>query len=907
MPLVGRDTELDRLRTAIGGGGGGLLIPGAPGIGKSALLDAAIADPPGTVLSARGRETETHLAFAVLGAVLEPLRERIGELHPARGGALAAALALAPPAPGDRFAVFAAATDLIALADADAPVAVVVDDLHWADPESAECLAFLARRCPPGAAVILATRPSDGDAPWRDLPALALEPLPEEAARALLMRTAPDLPDAVAAQLLGAAAGNALALTELPGMLAPDERAGLRPIPRPLTPGPGLGETFGRRVAALPEESRLALLVAALGGPDMGVVTRACEALGTSPRALVPAEAAGLISLAAGLVTFRHPLVRGAANDGAPAEDRRRAHAALGAVGGPQGAWHLAEAALGPDEGAAAALEASAADAQARGGHATAADALERAARLTPHRETGLRRLAGAGAAAFAAGLPMRADALLAEAAGADDPLVRATAQHVGGLSALWGGMASGVAQRIAPAAEALAGLGAPHAPQVLADAATAALAAGDCRMVVALAERGYAMLGPDADAEARAHLLAILGLGLVLRGERRRALPLLEEVDRLLPGVERLSPAGLTISWAMNSRLPTEEYARAREETLELAERARQVGALSAVPMVLAFAADAERRMGERAASRVHAEEAWALAHELRQFGPANQAGIVLLQLAAEEGRVDEARVGIGQLLTFSEAAGAGSSLFWGRAILGSLELGLGDAAAAVEALAPLPALADRLGLMEPTICAQDPDLVEALWRCDRQVEARAAARRLCEQAARSGGSLALALAARCRGLLAGAGHDAHFAEALAHHERSPDSFHRARTLLAYGLRLRRDGRRAQAREHLRAAQDLFARLGAAPWEAQAASELRLSGGRRRASRDPDALSIQERRVAELVAGGATNREIAAALVVSHRTVEHHVASIYRKVGVSRRAELARVVADGRLEPAPH
>ncbi|MCC6830630.1 MAG: AAA family ATPase [Thermoleophilia bacterium] len=905
MRLIGRDTELGRLAVVVQGGGA-LLIIGDAGVGKTTVLETATADLPGGVLRARGRETETHLPFALLAGLLEPLRDRLPAVHPARANALAAALALAPPAPGDRFAVCAAATDLVALAASEAPLAVVVDDLHGADPESAECIAFLARRCPPGAAVLLASRPVE-EAPWRDLPAMPLAPLHPADARVLLAAHAPGLPDPVAAQLLGAAAGNALALIELPRTLDHDQRTGRRPVPRPLSPGPGLREAFGRRVAALDDHARIAVLIAALGGPAMGPVTRACAGLGVTPQALVPAEAAGLLTLNAGRVEFRHPLIRGAVHDRASADERRRAHAALGAAKGPDGgAWHLAEAALGPDEDVAAALEGAGATAQARGGYATAADLLERAARLTPDPAAAARRLVAAGTAAFAAGLPARAGDLFGEVPAAADPAVRATAQHLGGLAALWGGVAGGVPQRIGPAAETLARLGAPHAPQVFADAATAAFATGDCRLIVALAQRGYALLERDADPALRAHLLAVLGWGLVLRGQRHRALTLLAELERLLHSVDRLSPSGVTVTWALNSRIATGEHARARAECLELAERGQATGALSAVPTALAAAADAERRMGEFACARTHALEAWALGHELGQLGPATQAGITLLQLAAAEGREEEARTGVDRLLGFGAAAGAGSMDFWGRAALGSLELGLGDAAAAVAALAPLPGIADRLGLMEPTICAQDPDLVEALWRLGRDPEARAAARRVALQADRGGGHLALAMAERCRGLLAPAGYDAHFTRALAHHTHSEDPFQRARTLLAHGMRLRRDRRRADARERLREARDVFERLGAVPWAAQAGGELRLAGGRRRAAADRDALSAQERRVAELVAGGATNREVAAALVVSHRTVEHHVAAVYRKLGVRSRTDLARAVAEGRLATAP-
>jgi DNA-binding CsgD family transcriptional regulator len=197
---------------------------------------------------------------------------------------------------------------------------------------------------------------------------------------------------------------------------------------------------------------------------------------------------------------------------------------------------------------------------------------------------------------------------------------------------------------------------------------------------------------------------------------------------------------------------------------------------------------------------------------------------------------------------------------------------------------------------------------MVEACVRLGRHAEARAQLRVLAEEAARCGGAWAPAAVLRCRGLLADAGHDRHFLRALALHDRVDMPFERARTLLAYGERLRRDRRRAEARVRLAAALATFEALGARPWGARAREELAASGMRSRRRDDPltDRLTARELQVAAAVAEGATNREAAARLFLSEKTIERHLGSVYRKLGLRSRTQLARRFATAPGGSAP-
>ncbi|MGH2856928.1 MAG: helix-turn-helix transcriptional regulator, partial [Solirubrobacteraceae bacterium] len=293
---------------------------------------------------------------------------------------------------------------------------------------------------------------------------------------------------------------------------------------------------------------------------------------------------------------------------------------------------------------------------------------------------------------------------------------------------------------------------------------------------------------------------------------------------------------------------------------------------------------------------------EAITLARETGQQAAEVFALSGLAGLLARRGRESECRACAAQTLDLCPRLGTRLHEIWAVAALATLELGLGDAGAAAVTLERQQALLAALGFTDPDV-SPAPDLVEAYVRLGRLDEAETLAAEFAASAEVKGQPWSLARAQRCRGLVAGGARLADcFELALAKHERTPDSFEEARTRLAYGERLRRARNRILAREQLRAALDVFERLGADPWADRARGELAATGATVRA-RDPataDELTAQELQIAELLAGGRTTREAAAALFLSPKTIEYHLRHVYMKLGVHSRGELAELL------PAP-
>src|SRR5690348_3776596 len=431
--LHGRSAEtarIDKLPAAARDGrSGALVIRGEAGVGKTALLDYASAAAGMRVLRGTGIESEAELPFAALQLLLRPGLGRLDVLPPPQAQALRGAFGLAGTPGADRFLIGLAALSLLAELAGDAALLCVVDDAHWLDRASADALLFAARRLGSEGVVLLISAREDGfEAPG--LPELPLGRLGREASRALLAERAPRLPPALADRVLAEADGNPLALLELPAALSESSRTSGFPValaaplelPAPLPLPRRLQQSYYRQVAALPAPTRTFLLVAAAEETgDLGLVRRAAQALGVPAAAADAAERSGLIAADAQVVAFRHPLVRAAVYQGATSAERGAAHAALaGALDHPlagepdadRRAWHRAAAATGPDEGVAAALEQAADRARLRLGHASAAAALERAARLTPAQPDRARRLIAAAGAALDAGRPEAASAL---------------------------------------------------------------------------------------------------------------------------------------------------------------------------------------------------------------------------------------------------------------------------------------------------------------------------------------------------------------------------------------------------------------------------------------------------------------------------------------------------------------
>jgi DNA-binding CsgD family transcriptional regulator len=739
--------------------------------------------------------------------------------------------------------------------------------------------------------LVLATRAPAGEP---GLDELALAPLDRTASLELLRRRAPDLSAPVAEAVAEAAAGNPLALAELPATLSGAQRSGVAALPEPLAPGERLRAAFAGRIGELDPAARRALVVAAAyAGSDLATLARAC---GPDAEWLAAAEERGLLRLGPADAHFAHPLIRGAAYHGAGPAERRAAHRALaGALAGEHRAWHLAAATIGTDTSVAAELERAAEAAAARRGFAAASAAFERAAHLSPDRAEAARRLLAAGEAAGAAGAPERALALWAEVG--EGPL-RARAHHLRGRLLVWAGGPGEATALLVEEAEATAERDPVLAAVMLADAANGCTATNDYHRALALAERAVAVLGAGGAPEERAAVLAMHGWALLLRGRTAQGREVMRTAERLAAPLDPLGPHWPWLHLVLRTRIPLGELERAERDGLALADRAREAGALATLGGGLIVAAEAALRLGHWATVDAATAEAIQVAGDTAQRSWHGQALVTRARLAGARGETEAARELARTARGVAVTTGISTGLRFVHASLGFVEL---SAERVPEAIAELEA-AERLvagsGHEEPMLSPWAPDLAEAYVRGGRPADARRVLETLERHARLTGLAFPAAAAARARGMLDDA-YDAHFARALAHEETLP--FERARTLLAHGRRLHRARRRAEARERLREAHAGFERLGAAAWTAQAEHELRAAGARRRRAPAPSGLTPQELRVVAAVRRGASNREIATELFLAPKTVEFHLRQIYRKVGVRSRTQLVAALPDER------
>lgn len=890
------------------GRGSALIIRGEPGIGRTTLLDAFAerARDRVTVVRACGAETEVELPFSVLGDLLRPLLGELEILPQPQAAALMSALALGPPAPGDRLAVCVAALGMFEAAARRRPVLVVVDDMQWVDAASRECVEYVARRAGHALAVVLATREPGDVAVRARLPELVLPPLEDDAAALLLHRHARDLAPSVAAAIAEAAAGNPLALVELPATLSAEKRAGAAALDRPLVPGQRLQYAFGGRIRALTPRGRRALLIAAAHAEgDLTVIAAACSHARTDVAHLAEAEASGLLRIGAAHVTFGHPLIRSAVYRDAPPTARRAAHTALAAaLRDDRRVWHLAVAAIGPDERVATKLERVGHQAAARRAYTAACDALERAARLGRSENAVSRRLLAAGQAAAAAGLPDRALALMREAAEATrDGGARARAEHLRGRMLIWRGRGAEATALLVAQAGACEAADPTLAASMLADAATGATTTNSYLEAERLAQHAVELLGDAGDPPTRAAVLTTLGWVLTLRGKVRRARPVVDAATRLCVGLDELGPHWPWLHLLLRTRIPLGELEAALSQSEVLRRRARRAGALAVLSGAQLVAADAAFRLGYWDRAEVDTLEAIRLADEAGQPPIKGFALTTRARLLAARGADGESRAAAASALELAESEGISAGLRFAHAAIGFLELGFNRVDAAIAELEIVERVLRGSGLEEPTVVPWLPDLIEAHIRSGRPDDARRSLTTLARQAGMTGSAVAAAAEARCRGLL-DEDFDSTFGTALALHEQRPMPFERARTVLAYGRRLHRARRRTEARERLREALVGFERLRAGAWARQARDELRVAGARRRRAPAGDALTRQEQRVVAAVRRGASNREIAADMFLSPRTVEFHLRQIYRKLNVHSRTQLCATLASDRDTP---
>jgi DNA-binding CsgD family transcriptional regulator len=921
--FVGRERErarIDRLlQEARAGKSGALLMHGEAGIGKTALMRWAIGQATGLrVLRARGIETESDIPFAGLAELVTPLLDRLDDIPDVQARALRGALALGPATPHDRFTVPAGLLSLLAVAAEEQPVLVAIDDAQWLDEPSLEAFLFAGRRLgAEGIAMLGALRegtPVAGlEVPWLErlrIPALAEAEARELLSASQLERMAP----AVTERLVQTSAGNPLALLEIPRLLSDGQRAGREPLEEPLRPGTGVERAFRFALDGLEDAERRALLLAASAHSGrVGVIEPALRELELTMDDLAAAEAARLITIADGEVDFRHPLLRSTTYHAAGAGERRAIHAALAAaapVGSPERAWHLAACAVAPDEEVAAALDAAALDARGRGAHATAARDFGRAAQLTPDDEPRARRLLEAATDATRSGEAEHALALLRDAARlAGDPLLAADVQRMTGHVEMRRGSPLVAYELLVAEAERVRSRDPRRAAGMFLEASVSHMMTGDMHALVATAERART-LATAADPAVELLATAVIGEAYLALGDVEQGDALVSAVEPYLLEGDPLAIVEV-VAMAAHSSVWIEKFERAQRIFDRLIAAAREASAVSALIYPLAARSHLDFRLGRWAAARAEATESVELAQDTGQLPLLAHSLAALAHVEAAMGADDACRRHVTEgLALVGRFQGEATGTYLHHA-LALLELGLGRIPEAIVALEEVQRHADHLQ-MQPSVVQWAPDLIEAYARAGRRDEALALIDAFEVRARRTGSRWAAAAVARLRALLApDAEFRAGFDAALALHDGLPMPFERARTLLCLGERLRRARQRADARQPLKEALETFERLGARGWAERTRTELRATGEQqaRRAETAAEQLTPHELQIAVLVAQGMTNREAAAALFLSPKTIEYHLGQIYRKLDVRGRAQLARLMAmelpEGERDPS--
>lgn len=713
-----------------------------------------------------------------------------------------------------------------------------------------------------------------------------------------------DLPAPLREKVLREARGNPLALLELPAVAGRDARpvvTGFAPIPVTSR----LQEVFGCQVKSLPAATRTLLLLAAASDSDgLAPLLRAGATLGAGVGDLADAERAGLITVADGKLAFRHPLVRAAVYHGAAASERIVAHLELAEAFSASGdiarrAWHRAAAAIGPDEDVASDLERAASSAAALGGHAAVAAACERAAQLSEDPGAAVRRLVLACEAATMAGDLDRVVGLatrhIDETGDAD---LRARLSHILGSAYFAQGSLRDAHAVLTAAAAAI-----PGDPVRACWLLTAALHAAwqfplDQDVVAATIDAFGTLDLPDDHPLTSLIWLLRWCTAMAIGRDTGEFEPLADVFTRAVTAGRSDGHRGLSAVAAC--ALVVGRDAMAAEITHALIADSRNQGIMGWLPAGLTYLATAEMCLGEPRSAVVHCTEAFRAAQDTGQHKWVNHASGPLAYLAALQGDEHQCRKYSGTAMAPLAADLAQPAVAWAQGALGLLELGHGRPA---KALTLLDALISGPARFQVGAMRSGPDHVEAAVRSGQLARATEPLGRFTTWAAQVRQPWADALVARCRALTAPdqcAG--TYYESALAFHKTEERPFDRARTQLVYGEWLRRARRKTQAQAQLSSALETFTSLSATPWCDRARAELHAAGATATQSRrlgEFAVLTPQEFQIIQLAARGMSNRDIAAQLFLSTRTVAYHLYKAYPELGIAGRDEIPALLAD--------
>ena len=882
--LIGRNPEqrlIDSLlEDARSGASAALLIRGEPGIGKTALLEYATDSCGFRTLRCTGVESEHDLPFAGLEQLIRPLHDLVDRLPPPQASALTSALGLTDNQVDNRLLLGLATLNLLAETTAHGPLLCAVDDLQWVDAPSAQALLFAARRLgAEGILMLFAVRADPGS--WFEAPGLqqlTLAPLSETAARQVVATRRPATlsPDAQR-RLLAQAAGNPLALLELPTLDGAIPHA------------TAIEATFRARAMSLPSDTRRLLLLAAASDRETVATWSELAGLGeVSPIAWRAGVDSGLIG-ALDAVTFRHPLARSAIYNAASRAERAEAHRLLASVATDPllRASHLAAATDQPDEALAAELERAASGATRRGAFGSAATILARAADLSTDRDGRVRRLISAAQAYLDAGDPDAASRLAQEAlAGAHAASERAALAVVIGALELQRGTPAAAYEVLLSAAHAVAAEDPTRALELQAHAITPAFVAGWPERAFREAQdfvKDLPSTGRPYEPFLRLFLSITAAAGTGPRDAAHERLAEALGAGAVADDFRFITWTGIASAYLGDLRTAHELFARA-------VSLARAAGSFNTLPLALLGPArlDVNARAFDEAEES--AREGIELTKQIAQQNLETCFSAILVRCLAARGKIEECRELAETTLNRALAHGLAVAADDVRLGIAELELSLAHGTAAREMIEAVSHPLLKLGAA--------PMLVEASLADGHLEPGRAALDALAALGEHGQDPRLLGLVARTRALLAPSGKLAEplFLEALSHQRHHAQPFERARTELAYGEFLRRAQRRTEARVQLRAALATFEGLNTPLWANRARAELEATGITAR-KRDPstlDTLTPQELRIAKLVASGASNREVAGQLFLSPKTVEYHLHKVFLKLGVSSRVELA-------------
>ncbi|MER6615708.1 AAA family ATPase [Streptomyces xantholiticus] len=914
--MVGRQAERRQLAAWIEAcrsakKGGALLLTGDQGIGKSTLMRHAADLAQGFhSVRADGVHAEQSLDYAAVQRMVRPLAAGVRRLPPHLAELLEQVLLGLVPPPRERSLISVAVLALLSRSSVRRPVLVSVDDLQWVDAESQYILGLVARRVSTERVLVLAAADVEASTLMPGVPVLPLRGMSDRDCLRLIAQCHPSaVAPAVCDVLIHAAHGNPLVLLEQLRTLSPGQLAELTRLPDPLPMGPGLTQLKLAPLRRLSDDCRRLLTLLAMEPRlDPPTLYRVAQVAAIDPAALKSAEVEGLITVSRTTLSFRHTALARAIRQSLDLTERHWAHQLLARVftagHDNRRGWHEAALSTEADTALADELERQAARARRHGEPCHAAVLMERSAELTDEDGPRADRLVAAASCSSMAGRLRRAARLLEQAevlGGALHPSLRGDIVLLQGVLSLHQGTPDDAYGTLLTAADALADDNARLAAKALAAAGEAGLYAGNEDLPVRAARQARALLGGSevpAEPDARLAAHCLLGVAESLRGLPTAGIRLRENIA---DAAQAQDP--LLLAWAAHGALFTADDAHARSLAARAVALARRAGDVPTVAHAMQYLAYSECWLSGPDSARLIATEALRLARGTGQLTCTRNLMGMLMLAAGLAGDVETCERYADRVVDDAAEHGNGLACALGLWGLANVDLASGRWE---EATAKLRRII-RMKPGHPGVALQAvPAYVEATVRAGLRPRAERATAAFARWAEGVGRRWPTALLAQCRAVLADGDPEEHFRLALRLHPPRERELELARTALLYGEYLIRERRRAESRVQLREAAEIFRRHRARLWLDRACAELRASGDTATAeagesslpagSVGREGLTARQHEIVRLVAAGATNKEVAARLCLSPRTVDYHLRRVFQRLHITSRAELIRL-----------